>query len=39
MGEFLQHLTALSLGGGLVILVLMAAARLTGSRYAARWRC
>ena len=39
MGEFLQHLTALSLGGGLVILVLMLAARLTGSRYAARWRC
>ena len=39
MVEFLQQLAALSVGGGLVILALMAAARLTSSRYAARWRC
>lgn len=39
MTDFLFHLGALSLGGGLVGLALMAAGRLTRSRYAARWRC
>lgn len=39
MTDFLFHLGALSLGGGLVGLVLMAAGLLTRSRYAARWRC
>lgn len=39
MTDFLLHLGALSLGGGLVGLVLMAAGLLTRSRYAARWRC
>ena len=39
MKDFLFHLGALSLGGGLVGLVLMAAGLLTRSRYAARWRC
>lgn len=39
MTDFLLHLGALSLGGGLVGLALMAAGLLTRSRYAARWRC
>lgn len=39
MTDFLFHLGALSLGGGLVGLILMAAGLLTRSRYAARWRC
>lgn len=39
MTDFLFHLGALSLGGGLVGLALMAAGLLTRSRYAARWRC
>lgn len=39
MTDFLFHLGALSLGGGLVGLVLMATGLLTRSRYAARWRC
>lgn len=39
MDEFLMHLAPLSLGGGLVALVLMLTARCTHSRYAARWRC
>ena len=39
MTDFLTRLAALSLGGGAVALVLMAAGRLTRSRYAARWRC
>ena len=36
MTDFLFHLGALSLGGGLVGLVLMATGLLTRSRYAAR---
>lgn len=39
MTDFLFSLGSLSLGGGLVGLVLMAAGLLTRSRYAARWRC
>lgn len=39
MTDFLTSLAALSLGGGAVALVLMAAGRLTRSRYAAKWRC
>lgn len=39
MTDFLFQLAALSLGGGLVGLALMAAGLLTRSRYAARWRC
>lgn len=39
MNEFLIHLAALSLGGGLAALILMLTARFTHTRYAARWRC
>lgn len=39
MDEFLIHLFALSLGGGVIGLGLMGLARATRSRYAARWRC
>lgn len=39
MTDFLFYLGALSLGGGLVGLALMATRLLTRSRYAARWRC
>ena len=39
MTDFLFYLGALSLGGGLVGLILMATGLLTRSRYAARWRC
>ena len=39
MTDFLTHLAALSLGGALAVVLLMAAAHFTRSRYAARWRC
>ena len=39
MTEFLARLFALSLGGGLAVLILLALTRLTRTRYAARWRC
>lgn len=39
MREFLLGLLSLSLGGGAVILALLLAIRLSGQRYAARWRC
>ena len=39
MDEFLINLLTLSLGGGVVGAVLMGLARLTRSRYGARWRC
>ena len=39
MDEFLRALGALSLGGALAALILMAAGRLTRSRYTPRWRC
>ena len=39
MNEFLLELTALSVGGGFVALVLMVTAQFTHTRYAARWRC
>ena len=39
MNEFMLHLGALSLGGGLAALALMGTARFTHTRYAARWRC
>lgn len=39
MTDFLFHLGALSLGGGLVGVALMAAGLFTRYRYAARWRC
>ena len=39
MDECLMDLFALSLGGGVVALVLMGVARLTRARYAAKWRC
>lgn len=39
MADFLLHLAALSLGGGAVALILMAAGLLTRTRYAAKWRC
>ena len=39
MSDFLIHLAALSLGGGVVALILMLTARFTHARYAARWRC
>lgn len=39
MADFLLHLAALSLGGGGVALILMAAGLLTRTRYAAKWRC
>lgn len=39
MDELLMDLFALSLGGGVVALVLMGVARLTRARYAAKWRC
>lgn len=39
MDEFLINLLTLSLGGGVVGVVLMGLARLTRSRYGARWRC
>ena len=39
MSDFLTHLAALSLGGALAGLALMAVARFTRTRYAARWRC
>lgn len=38
MDECLMDLFALSLGGGVVALVLMGVARLTRARYAAKWR-
>lgn len=39
MDELLMDLFALSLGGGVVALVLMGVARVTRARYAAKWRC
>lgn len=39
MDECLMDLFALSLGGGVVALVLMGVARVTRARYAAKWRC
>ena len=39
MDEILMDLFALSLGGGVVALVLMGVARVTRARYAAKWRC
>lgn len=39
MDEILMDLFALSLGGGVVALVLMGVARATRARYAAKWRC
>ena len=39
MTDFLPRLAALSMGGGGVILLLMAAGKLTRMKYAARWRC
>ena len=39
MADFLKNLGALSLGGGIVILLLLASGFLTRSRYASRWRC
>lgn len=39
MDEILMDLFALSLGGGVVALVLMGVARVTWARYAAKWRC
>ena len=39
MSDFLIPLAALSLGGGVVALILMLTARFTHARYAARWRC
>lgn len=39
MDEVLMDLFALSLGGGVVTLVLMGVARATRARYAAKWRC
>lgn len=39
MDECLMDLFALSLGGGVVALVLMGVARLTRTRYVAKWRC
>ncbi|MBM6693511.1 M56 family metallopeptidase [Pseudoflavonifractor capillosus] len=39
MDECLMDLFALSLGGGVVTLVLMGVARVTRARYAAKWRC
>ena len=38
MDEILMDLFALSLGGGVVALVLMGVARVTRARYAAKWR-
>ena len=39
MTDFLIHLAALSLGGALATLILLATSRLTRTRSAARWRC
>ena len=39
MDECLMDLFALSLGGGVVALVLMGVARVTRTRYGAKWRC
>lgn len=39
MDECLMDLFSLSLGGGVVALVLMGVARVTRARYAAKWRC
>ena len=39
MADFLSTLGELSLGGGLIILLLLVSAGATRSRYAARWRC
>lgn len=39
MDECLMDLFALSLGGGVVALILMGVARVTRARYAAKWRC
>lgn len=39
MADFLTHLAALSVGGALAVLALIAASRFTRARYAARWRC
>ena len=39
MDECLMDLFALSLGGGVLALVLMGVARVTRARYAAKWRC
>ena len=37
--DFILQLVGVSLGGGGVILLLLLLTRLTGGRYAARWRC
>lgn len=39
MDELLMELAALSVGGGLVALLLIGIARLTRARYGAKWRC
>lgn len=39
MDEILMDLFVLSLGGGVVALVLIGVARVTRARYAAKWRC
>lgn len=39
MDDLLMELAALSVGGGLVALLLMGIARLTRARYGAKWRC
>lgn len=39
MDDILMELAALSVGGGIVALLLMGIARLTRARYGAKWRC
>lgn len=39
MADFLLRLVSLSAGGALAVLLLLAAERLAGLRYAAKWRC
>jgi len=39
MNEFLSELAALTLGGGVAVIVLALMARMSRGRYAARWRC
>lgn len=39
MVEFLSELAALTLGGSIAVLVLAVTARLSRTRYAAKWRC
>ena len=39
MTDFLARLGTLSLGGGVAVLLLIGAGRMSRNRYAARWRC